>query len=51
MKAFKKHLQETDDKERFFMMQLFHDVEKYLSYGNGKSVAKKKDAQATLIYK
>ncbi|XP_071159345.1 regulator of G-protein signaling 22-like isoform X27 [Mytilus edulis] len=51
MKAFKKHLQEADDKERFFMIQLFHDVEKYLSYGGNKSVAKKKDAQATLIYK
>ncbi|XP_052105835.1 uncharacterized protein LOC127738576 isoform X2 [Mytilus californianus] len=51
MKAFKKHLQEADDKERFFMIQLFHDVEKYLSYGGSKSVAKKKDAQATLIYK
>lgn len=51
MKAFKKHLQDTDDKEHFFMIQLFNDVEKYLSYGSSKNVAKKKDAQATLIYK
>ncbi|KAK3093892.1 hypothetical protein FSP39_021520 [Pinctada imbricata] len=51
MTNYKKHLLESEDKERLNMVSLYNDIENYLNLGNSKSDTKKKDSQAHFIYK
>ncbi|XP_069117351.1 regulator of G-protein signaling 22-like isoform X11 [Argopecten irradians] len=51
MTNFKKHLQESEDKERLNMVSLYLDTDTYLNLGSSKTDQKKKETHAGFIFK
>ena len=48
---FKKHLLEGEEKDVFNSVQLFVDIETFLSYGTNKKEAQRREQHANLINK
>ncbi|XP_033734034.1 uncharacterized protein LOC117323122 isoform X2 [Pecten maximus] len=51
MTNFRKHLQESEDKERLNMVSLYLDTDTYLNLGSSKTDQKKKETHAGFIFK
>ena len=51
MTNFKKHLQESEEKESLHMVGLFIDIETFLSFGNNKKEQQRREQHGHYIHK